>query len=174
MNEEIGYLGGDVTCGERYKLRDKYITPLLLFATDFGWRGQCRCGNTLWVRWRARWYCTMCAKRHSDDWGKRHLASLTQELVRGTQDVSGRREEKVYRESLWALVKERDATIESLRSEVGSLRADARRWQTFMNHPDLWGSQYHTEDDDWELLSPDETRDLIDTLAALPKPKESK
>lgn len=52
-----GYLGGDVSMAERHRLRDKYLTPIAYRAVDKGLRCQCRCGGTLYVRWRGRWYC---------------------------------------------------------------------------------------------------------------------
>jgi hypothetical protein len=57
-----GYLGGDVSMAERYRLRDKHITPLACKAVDFGWRDQCRCGETKYAKWRGRWYCIRCAR----------------------------------------------------------------------------------------------------------------
>ena len=55
-----GYLGGDVTMAERYRLRDKYLAGLPV--EDLGWRNQCRCGGTQYVCWRHRWYCRVCAR----------------------------------------------------------------------------------------------------------------
>lgn len=57
-----GYLGGDVSMAERFKLRDKYLAPLADFARDQGLRNQCRCGGTRYVKWRGRWYCIRCAR----------------------------------------------------------------------------------------------------------------
>lgn len=55
-----GYLGGDVSMSRRYELRDKYIKPLA--GEDFGLRRQCRCGQTVYAKWRGRWYCKRCAR----------------------------------------------------------------------------------------------------------------
>lgn len=57
-----GYLGGDVSMAERHRLRDKYLKPIADFARDAGLRNQCRCGGTLYVRWRGRHYCMHCAR----------------------------------------------------------------------------------------------------------------
>lgn len=57
-----GYLGGDVSMAERYRLRDKYIAPLADITVDGGWHNQCRCGGTTYVEWRKRFYCTFCAR----------------------------------------------------------------------------------------------------------------
>ena len=57
-----GYLGGDVSMEERYRLRDKHITPIACRAVDAGVRDQCRCGEMRWVKWRGRWYCVRCAR----------------------------------------------------------------------------------------------------------------
>lgn len=52
-----GYLGGNVSMAERYRLRDKYLAPIAHRAVDQGPHNQCRCGGTLYVQWRGRWYC---------------------------------------------------------------------------------------------------------------------
>ncbi len=57
-----GYLGGNVSMAERYRLRDKYLKPLADRAVKFNWRGQCRCGSMEYVHWRGRWYCIRCAR----------------------------------------------------------------------------------------------------------------
>lgn len=57
-----GYLGGDVSMAERYRLRDKYLAPISSQAKDLGWRAQCRCGGTKYVQWRGRWHCIRCAR----------------------------------------------------------------------------------------------------------------
>lgn len=55
-----GYLGGDVSMEQRYRLRDRYLTALP--AVDLGWRNQCRCGSMVYAKWRGRWYCKRCAR----------------------------------------------------------------------------------------------------------------
>lgn len=55
-----GYLGGDVTMEVRYRMRDRYLSRRP--SVDLGWRAQCRCGATQYTHWRARWYCTTCAR----------------------------------------------------------------------------------------------------------------
>ena len=57
-----GYLGGDVSMAERYRLRDKYITPLADVTVDGGLENQCRCGGATYVEWRGRYYCVRCAR----------------------------------------------------------------------------------------------------------------
>lgn len=48
---------------ERYRLRDKYLEPIAADrAVDAGNENQCRCGNFMYVEWRARWYCCRCAR----------------------------------------------------------------------------------------------------------------
>jgi hypothetical protein len=55
-----GYLGGDVSMAERHRMRDKYIAPRL--GVQLGLKAQCRCGGTVYVKWRKRWYCQKCAR----------------------------------------------------------------------------------------------------------------
>lgn len=55
-----GSLGGDVSMRERYRLRDLHITPLP--EIDLGWKHQCRCGSTVYAKWRGRYYCKRCAR----------------------------------------------------------------------------------------------------------------
>ena len=55
-----GYLGGDVPMWRKQQLRDKYIAPLP--GIDLGLQNQCRCGLTIYAKWRGRFYCKNCAR----------------------------------------------------------------------------------------------------------------
>ena len=55
-------LGGNLSQHERerrgiYKLLDS------LPGVEMGWRWQCRCGGTTYVKYRAHFYCQYCANR---------------------------------------------------------------------------------------------------------------
>lgn len=62
--QNSGYLGGDVSMAERFRLRDKHLSPHIAAgkARDLGPRNQCRCGRTTYVKWRGRFYCIGCAR----------------------------------------------------------------------------------------------------------------
>lgn len=55
-----GTLGGNISIGDKAKLVAKYLTPHLDEAKDLGPRAQCRCGSTIRLKWRRRWYCVRC------------------------------------------------------------------------------------------------------------------
>jgi hypothetical protein len=56
------YLGGDnQTIGEKQKRVVKTLWPL--FGRDLGIRWQCRCGTTVYVKYRGRFYCRRCGSR---------------------------------------------------------------------------------------------------------------
>lgn len=60
-----GYLGGNISCGERQKLVQKYLAPKQ--PTDLGLDHQCRCGGSQYVFWRKRWYCHRCGRWFTDE-----------------------------------------------------------------------------------------------------------
>ena len=71
---DTGYLGGDVSMAERHRMRDKYLRGRA--SQNLGWRAQCRCGGTVYTRWRRRWYCVRCARWVRSFAGKTGLEGL--------------------------------------------------------------------------------------------------
>ncbi len=57
---DTGILGGDVSMGKRFRLRNKYLASRT--GVDLGYRRQCRCGGTIYTLWRRRWYCVACGR----------------------------------------------------------------------------------------------------------------
>ena len=55
-----GTLGGDSSWYERLRLLERHIEHLQ--AVDLGLRAQCRCGQTLYSKWRGRWVCRRCGR----------------------------------------------------------------------------------------------------------------
>lgn len=91
--ERPGYLGGNISLGEKMDLVQARLWPLP--AVDLGWRFQCWCGETRYVRYRGRIYCPRCGRRPAPDGrpgGPGHL-SLAEafEAVLTGGDVDGLR-----------------------------------------------------------------------------------
>lgn len=58
------YIGGErQTLGEKNQRVQKLLRPIV--PRDLGWRWQCYCGKTMYVRYRGRFYCRTCGHRVS-------------------------------------------------------------------------------------------------------------
>lgn len=60
LRNNTGRLGGNIAIRDKEKLIAKYLTPRSHEAVNLGTKAQCRCGSTMRLKWRKRWYCLRC------------------------------------------------------------------------------------------------------------------